>query len=394
VLASSVKEASAAEDIAAQLNAVLESTGGVAGMTADALNEQALALSRVTRFEDDAILKGNAVLLTFTKIGSDIFPRATQATLDLATAFGMDLQSATMMIGKALNDPVAGITALSRAGVQFTADQKEMIKTMVEAGDAAGAQALILKELETQIGGSAIAAGQTMTGQMEIMKNALGNVKEQIGNALLPVLTEMITKFGPGFINAASGFANWFVTKGLPALQSFGSFITENVIPALQAFGGWISTNVLPVLAELAEWLGPALGGVLEGLGNLFEGVTMAVSGTIAAFQIVISWARNALAAISDAMAALNAFLGMDRSGGGQSYGGTPTGRPGGAGYGGTPTGPSTAPGYGGTPTRSAMGANGWQFNITINAPGGNPQAVAAAAQTGVLAAARSMGLA
>jgi hypothetical protein len=424
VLGSSVKEAAAAEEVTAQLNAVLKSTGGAAGMTAAALEEQALALSKVTRFEDDAILKGNAVMLTFTKIGADIFPRATQATLDLSTAFGMDLQSATMMVGKALNDPVAGLTALSRAGVQFTTDQKEMIKAMVEAGDVAGAQALILKELETQIGGSAVAAGQTMTGQMEIMKNALGNVKEEIGNALIPVITNLLTQMGPGFIAAAQGFANWFVNTGMPALQKFGNFIVNDVfpvldrfgkwfevsilphlasfagfiitdaIPALQAFGGWISENVFPVLAELAEWLGPALGGILQGLSNLFEGVTMAVSGTIAVFQTVINWARNALAAISDAMAALNAFLGMDRSGGGSSYGGTPTGKPGGAGYGSTPTGPSGAPGYGSTPTRSMAGASGFNFQITINAPGGNPQAVAVAAQQGVMAAARSMGLA
>ena len=98
VLVQSVKEAQAAQEVSAQLDAVLKSTGGAAGMTRDALEEQALALSKVTRFEDDAILAGNAVMLTFTKIGDDIFPRATQATLDLSPALGMDLQSATMMV--------------------------------------------------------------------------------------------------------------------------------------------------------------------------------------------------------------------------------------------------------------------------------------------------------
>ncbi|MBK9219302.1 MAG: phage tail length tape measure family protein [Uliginosibacterium sp.] len=255
VLGQSIKEAQAAQEVAAQLDAVLKSTGGAAGMTRDALEEQALALSKVTRFEDDAILAGNAIMLTFTNIGKDIFPRATQATLDLSTAFGMDLQSATMMVGKALNDPIAGITALSRAGVQFTADQKAMIKSMVEAGDAAGAQTLILAELEKQIGGSAVAAGSTMTGQMEIMKNALGNVKEQIGGALLPVLTEMLNKFGPGFIEMATQFADWFVTKGLPALQSFGNFIETKVYPALDKFGKWFEVTILPHLIKFINFI-------------------------------------------------------------------------------------------------------------------------------------------
>lgn len=420
VLAVSVREAAAAEEVTAQLDAVLKSTAGAAGMTRDALEEQALALSKVTRFEDDAILAGNAVLLTFTKIGADIFPRATQATLDLSTAFGMDLQSATMMVGKALNDPVAGITALSRAGVQFTADQKEMIKSMVAAGDAAGAQALILKELETQIGGSAVAAGSTMTGQMEIMKNALGNVKEEIGGALLPVLTEMLNKFGPGFIEGASQFANWFITVGMPALQQFGNFIATQVypvldrfgkwfevtilphlrnfaifiltqaLPALQQFGNWIDVNVLPALSSMAEWLGPRLGNVLESLGRLFEGITLIVQGTITAFQGVVDWVRTAIDNIREAIAAIREFLGLSGATSTSAVGGygtTPSAPVGGGGYG---TTPSTAPGGGGY----GKSSQGWQFNITINAPGGNPQAVAVAAQTGVLAAARSMGLA
>lgn len=394
VLGASVKAASEAEQIGAQLNAVLESTGGIAGVTRDELEKQALALSQITRFEDDAILAGNAVLLTFTNIGKEVFPRATEATLDLATAFGMDLQSATMMIGKALNDPVAGLTALSRAGVQFTADQKEMIAAMVEAGNTAGAQALILKELETQIGGSAQAAGETMAGQMDIMKNALGNVAEQIGGALLPVVTDLITKLGPGFIAAAQGFATWFTGKALPAMQQFGQFLELKVLPVLQQFGSFIATSVVPVVKDLWQWLGPALGGVLENLGRLFEGVALAVQGTLSAFQAVIGWARDALAAIKDAIAALREFSGMDGAfaGAGAGYGSTPTAPAGGGGYGSTPSAPAGGGGYGSTPP--GRSASGMIVNLTVNAPGGNPMAVAQAAQTGVLAAARSMGIA
>jgi hypothetical protein len=85
-LASSVKAASEAEDIQAQLNAVLKSTAGVAGVSAAAINDHALALSKMTKFEDDAIVASSALLLTFTKVGKDIFPAATEATLDVAQA--------------------------------------------------------------------------------------------------------------------------------------------------------------------------------------------------------------------------------------------------------------------------------------------------------------------
>ena len=88
-----------------------------------------------------------------------------------------------------------------------------------------------------------------MTGQMEIMKNALGNVKEQIGGALLPVLTEMLNKFGPGFIEMATKFADWFVTKGLPALQNVGGLLETNIpkaIPGLNKFGKWFEKRSYP----------------------------------------------------------------------------------------------------------------------------------------------------
>ena len=122
--------------------------------------------------DDEVIQSGENVLLTFKNIhnevgkGNDIFNQATKATLDFSVAMGKDLPSAAIMVGKALNDPIKGLTALGRAGVQFTKSQVAMIKKMVKAGDVAGAQKLILRELEDQFGGSAKAAGETLAGRI------------------------------------------------------------------------------------------------------------------------------------------------------------------------------------------------------------------------------------
>jgi hypothetical protein len=223
VLATSVDAASEAEDIGAQLNAVLKSTGGVAGVTADAINDHALALSEVTRFEDDAIVSAQSLLLTFTKVGKDVFPDATEATLDMAQAMKMDLKSASMLVGKALNDPIKGMTALTRSGIQFTEQQKETIAAMVEMGDTVGAQRIILAELETQLGGSAEAAGKTMAGQMDILKNSIGNVKEEIGGALIPILGNLIGWIGPKMVTGLGKFSDWFRTS----VTDIQSFITK-----------------------------------------------------------------------------------------------------------------------------------------------------------------------
>lgn len=221
VLKSSVSEAEAAEEVTAQLNAVLKSTKGIAGMTAEALNEQALALSEMTRFEDDEIASASSLLLTFTKVGKDVFPDATEATLDMATALKIDLRSATMMVGKALNDPIRGITTLTRSGIQFTDQQRDMIEAMVEAGDVAGAQRIILAELETQFGGSAQAAGETAAGMRDILGNALGNIKEEIGGALLPVVKDLTLWAGPKLLTAFKGIGQW-ITGGIEDMREFG----------------------------------------------------------------------------------------------------------------------------------------------------------------------------
>lgn len=186
-----VEAAAEAEKQTAKLGAVLASTQGVSGQTVETLEAHASALQKVTAFEDDTIKGAQAVILTFKKISGDTFPQATEAALDLATVFEMDLKGAAMMVGKALEDPIRGITALRRAGVSFTKDQQDVIKSLVETGNVAQAQAMILKELNSQVGGSARKVGDTTFGQIEQFKNALGDLAEEIGGRITPAIRGM-----------------------------------------------------------------------------------------------------------------------------------------------------------------------------------------------------------
>lgn len=173
-----------AERVQSQLEARIKSTGMAARLSLGDLNKMAQALQFKTSFDDESIGGVQALLLTFTKIGRETFPEATEAVLNLSTAMGTDLNSAALQVGKALNDPVKGITALSRAGVQFSAAQKTIIKDLVKTGDVAGAQAVILKELEVQMGGAAVAARNTLGGALQALKNSFDNVLEgDSGNA-------------------------------------------------------------------------------------------------------------------------------------------------------------------------------------------------------------------
>jgi len=219
-------EAMEAQDGLTQLETVIKSTGGAAGMTADELTKMADELSQVTRFSDDAIIGGENLLLTFTNIGKDVFPDATEAMLNMSTAMKQDLKSSALQLGKALNDPIDGVGALTRVGVQFTDEQKNVIESMVKMGDVAGAQKIILEELNKEFGGSAEAAGTTFAGQLDILRNRFDNIKEQVGTALIPVLSELMDKVMipliPIIENAAKSFAEW-----IPALIPFAERIAN-----------------------------------------------------------------------------------------------------------------------------------------------------------------------
>lgn len=319
VLVSSTKDAMAAQEVQAQLAAVLKSTDGAAGVTAKAANKYADSLSKVTRFDDEAILSGENLLLTFTNIGAKVFPQATETMLDMSQALGQDLKTSALQLGKALNDPIRGVTALRRVGVQFTQAQEDQIKAMVAAGDVAGAQAVILQELQKEFGGAAKAAGGTFAGQLDILKTSLGNVKENIGGALLPVLTELAIKFGPSLIAAAEGFSNFAVNTLVPAIRDIAlwlgenvpkaitalkgfwerdvvpvlttvwGFITESLVPAFTDVSYWLSENIPNAMATFEEWYNTHL---KKSVDNIWKSLADPNTGLIPAFKVIADYLK------------------------------------------------------------------------------------------------------
>lgn len=197
---SSVKAFEDSQNQIAQTNAVLKSTGGVAGIAAFEVTKLANSLQKTTKFSDEEVRSAENLLLTFTAIGKDIFPQATKTVLDMATALGEDTKSASIQLGKALQDPILGITALRRVGVNFSDKQKDVIQSLVDTGKKAEAQKLILKELQVEFGGSAEAAGKTFAGQLAILKNSFNDVQESIGLVIVKGLTPLVGKMAE-FLN-------------------------------------------------------------------------------------------------------------------------------------------------------------------------------------------------
>ena len=210
-LKSTITEASTAQEAQAKLNAILSATGETSGITAGQVNDLANEMQRLTRFEDDTVVSASTVMLTFRTISSTTFPQAMKAAADLAAMWGMDLTSAARMVGRALDAPGEGLGMLTRLGVRFTDQQKEMLQQLTATGRGAEAQAQILDILNSKFGGTAQAMVNTYAGRMEQLHNTFGNIKEEIGGAFLPVLEDLakaLTETFEGQGSAVTNFAN------------------------------------------------------------------------------------------------------------------------------------------------------------------------------------------
>ena len=190
------------EQAIAQVRQGILSTGGIAGKTLDDITASAEKFQNKTIFGDETILQGvSAQLLTFTNITGKAFDRTQQAVLDVTTRlFGADataesLKSTSIQLGKALNDPIKNLSALSRSGIQFTEQQKALIKKFQETNQLGKAQALILGELEKQYGGSAEAARKAGTGGIKALKNRLGDITEEIGRNTIKSIGSAVSIF-------------------------------------------------------------------------------------------------------------------------------------------------------------------------------------------------------
>lgn len=263
----SVKAFQESQDVIAQTNAVLKSTGGIAGVTSKQVSDLASSLQNVTKFGDETIQTGENMLLTFTNIGKDIFPQATETMLDMSQALGQDVKGSAIQLGKALQDPILGVTALRRVGVNFTEEQQEMIEKLVKSGKTLEAQKFILKELQTEFGGSARAAGETFGGKLEILKNKLNDVQETIGGVIVEGLTPLVAGLSD-FVDKVDWEA---VIQGVTdAFKSMGEFImkTYNAIaqylgPKLSEMWRIINENLLPTLVRLWQEVGQPLAEIL-----------------------------------------------------------------------------------------------------------------------------------
>lgn len=236
---------------------------GLFGKQTAAVSKRVAELSntfaRQTGVDQNTIKLSAAKLLTFKELGKTagqmggLFERATKATVDMAAAGFGTAEANAVQLGKALNDPIKGITALAKSGVTFTEAEKHKIKTLVESNKLTEAQGIIMSAVEKQVGGVAAATANTS----DKIKVAWSQVQEQLGQQLLPAFETV---------------GNWLVDTGIPALSSFATTASSYLGPALASAGQWIQTTLVPAVQDLATWAQTNLVPAMTALGTYLTG--------------------------------------------------------------------------------------------------------------------------
>lgn len=302
-----------AEDLGsaiANTQQIIKSTRGAADLLATDIREISRQLSLKIGVDSVEVQNAANILLTFKGVAGKTFTQALGLAADLSAVLGSDLNGAVLQLGKALNDPVLGVTALARAGVQFTTQQKDQIKALVGNNNLLGAQAIILKEVQSQVGGVAIAGADTT----DKLKVAFKDLKREAGEALIgfiddsgPQMIGILEKLGP-VVGRVGGVIADALSAALPIIDVLATSFRDNfaqLAPAIEPLAKILEAvlallpKLVPILVQIGQTLLPPLADIL---------------GTVAAallpiIDLVLKLAASILTALAPALGPIGVLL-------------------------------------------------------------------------------------
>jgi len=244
------EQAATANARIAQINESMGLFGSSVGQVNERLIAYAEATARATGIDQNSIKATQAKLLTFQELAKSAnqvggeFDRATKAAIDLAAAGFGSAETNAVQLGKALQDPIKGLTALSRSGVTFTETEKERIRTLVESNQVGEAQRLILEAIEKQVGGTAEATANA-TDKIRV---TFALLTEKVGLVLLPIFE----KFAAVLIDKVVPFIEG---KLVPVVKRLADDVNRNLSPIISKLWKLFEENLLPVLQVLANFI-------------------------------------------------------------------------------------------------------------------------------------------
>lgn len=306
-----------------QISSSMGTLDTVLGGSTTRLTDYAQELQNLTGVSDETIKDAQSLIMTFSNVASTagdtggMFDRATQASLDLSAAGFGAVEGQAKALGKALQDPIKGITALSRSGVTFTNAEKDKIKALTESGQVLQAQEMIMSAVEKQVGGTAAA---TATGAQK-MQAAFGDLQEAVGLAIFPVVDSLSKTLVPILDSLQAPLSEIATVVGGVLSQAFNALAP--IIPTLATTLGEVvktlATGLMPAvslllpaiapiitaLQSLAVQIAPVLATILDKVAQVFSKVLGAVTPLLAPLTNIFMGILNAAMPILDIVATM-----------------------------------------------------------------------------------------
>lgn len=288
-LRTGISEMIEAEKAGAQTAAAIRSTGGAAGVTRKHIEGMASSLQLLTGMEDDAIQQAANLGLAFTNVQNRgdgvnaVYDRMLRATVDIAARTGKDLDPVMRGLGRSLNDPIRGMGALSRLGIDFDKQTRERIKTLAEEGKTLQAQKLILEEVERRYRGAGEAAGETLQGKLNRLNRAWEDISQTLAVAMLPVLERVsvgllrnkstVERVAEGVASAIDGMVQFAGAIFKGDWERAWDLAEKGAGQALRAIGELAKHVLLPLAQDAGNAIAQGLiNGLDEGLKNIRGG--------------------------------------------------------------------------------------------------------------------------
>jgi len=244
------------------------------------LKNQAQELQKVTLFGDEATMEAQGFLAQLG-LNEEAILRLTPLIQDFATAQGVGLGDAAKLVAKSVG---SSTNALSRYGIQIEGE----VGTVERLNSAVNA-------LSTAFGGQAEAVSKEGLGPLVQMQNRLGDIAEEIGEKLIPILIRL----GEKLMSFLNGFSN-LDSKTQEIIIGI-ALLTATLGPLLIVLGSIaiaIAGISAPVLATVAAVT--ALAAAIVFITDNWEALKERFSD--------ISWWKNALIDMLIFLAELNPF--------------------------------------------------------------------------------------
>lgn len=310
MFSAAIRESEQLERNLFRTGAIIQATGGAANRTVAQLHGQARALARETLQSTEGVMRAQQTLLTFRKVQGGVFDDAIKAAADMSAALGTDLNSNVLQLGKALEDPITGLTALTRSGTVFTEAQKEMVRQMVETGRVADAQKFILAELAAQYGGVAAQEASGLAGAQDSLAQSAQEFLIRLSDVLglLPAATAFYNKLAGAVDFAATQIERVAFYLGAGAAALTVAFAPA-IVSATIAVGGFVASLVLTRAALLRTGIGALVIGAGE-LAYQFYRLVTATGGWGNALSLLGEVASGVWEGIKTSASAIKPALG------------------------------------------------------------------------------------